>query len=143
MKTASIVVLFLSLFAPVVFADIVKPDDERAILAAEKQWAEATIKKDTATLEKILSDDLTWTHTNSKHDTKTDLINGIKVRKLQYATIENQNTKRQQYGDVVVATYDQRVKWPEGGSYNFVTLIWVKQGGNWKIVSRHATENPK
>src|SRR3954469_524795 len=127
MKATFAFVLLLGAFARLTYADAVKPADEKAIIAAATPWAEATIKKDIATLDKLLSDDLTWTHTTSKHDTKADLINGIKIRKLQYATIENQNAKRQQFGNVVIATYDQRVKWPEGGSNNFVTLIWVKQ----------------
>src|ERR1700757_2086729 len=101
MKPRSILVLSLIALAAPVFAGTAKPDDEKAVLAAEKQYADAMVKKEVAPLEKLLADDLEYTHSSVLIQTKANVIDGIKSGKTNYKAIEFKTTKVKQYGNVV------------------------------------------
>ena len=50
-----------------------------SVKAAEKAWAAATVAGDEATLKNLLSDDLTYTHSNGETDTKAVFIQNLKT----------------------------------------------------------------
>src|SRR5262245_34239952 len=105
MKLSSTLILFLLAAAPV-FAGSAKPDDEKAVLAAEKQYADAMVKKDPSVLEKLLGDDLSYTHSSLLQETKADVINGIKSGRTNYKAIEFKTTKVRQYGNTVITNHE-------------------------------------
>ena len=51
-----------------------------AIIALDRKRMEATVKQDFATLESIIADDLIYTHSTARIDTKESLIGNMKVR---------------------------------------------------------------
>jgi len=135
-----LVLIALSLPA---FAGSAKPDDEKAVLAAEKQYAEAMVKRDVATLEKILGDDLSYTHSNMLMETKADVIKGITSGRTNYKAIEFKTTKVRQYGNTVVTNHEMIFAQPERSNRVFVTMVWAKQSGGWQMVQRQATRYPE
>lgn len=58
------------------------------IEALERQRFEAQVKKDYAFLEKVLADDLLYTHSSGKTDTKTSYIQSIREGKSVYDKVE-------------------------------------------------------
>ena len=64
----------LFLFAFVISASAQNNKIEQAIIQLEKEWVEALVKADGAALERIYSDSLTYTHSNSNTDTKAEYI---------------------------------------------------------------------
>jgi ketosteroid isomerase-like protein len=54
----------------------------------ERQRFEAQVKKDFSFLEKVFADDLIYTHSGGKQDTKTSYINSIREGKSVYDKIE-------------------------------------------------------
>src|SRR3954466_10677895 len=100
MKLRSLLLL-IALCVPV-FAGSAKPDDEKAVLAAEQQYADAMVKRDAAVLEKLLGDDLSYTHSNAMMETKADVMKGITSGKTNYKAIEFKTSKVRQYGNTVI-----------------------------------------
>ena len=141
MKLRSIL-LVMALSLPA-FAGSAKPDDEKAVLAAEKQYAEAMVKRDVAVLEKLLGDDLSYTHSNVLMETKADVIKGITSGRTNYKAIEFKTTKVRQYGNTVVTNHEMIFAQPARTNRVFVTMVWAKQGGGWQMVQRQATRLPE
>jgi hypothetical protein len=64
MKLLSLTLL-IALTAPA-FAGLATPSDEKAVLAAEKQFNDGMVKSDPATVAKLLADDITYFHYNGE-----------------------------------------------------------------------------
>jgi hypothetical protein len=91
------------------FAGSANSDDQKAVLAAEKQLATAMIKADAATIEKLLADDLSYTHSNAKTETKADVVQTAKAGSTKYESISYDTTTVRQYGDTVVTTHNMTI----------------------------------
>jgi Domain of unknown function (DUF4440) len=124
------------------FAGSAKPDDQTAVLAAEKQLATAMIKADVAALDKLLADDLSYTHSAAKTETKADLLQTAKTGSTKYESITYDNTAVREYGNTVVTTHKMTIV--AGGNTNklYVSFVWVKMPAGWQLVSRQATKLP-
>ena len=64
---------------------------EEGVKAAEKQWAEAVVKKDYAVLNRVLADDLTYTHSDGRLDSKANFIDALKSGKQTYSAAEHES----------------------------------------------------
>ena len=76
----------------------------KQIIALDRQRMAAMTRKDTATLNALLSDDLVYTHAMGRIDTKQGLIADIKSRSVVFETMEPFDVKAQDFGNVVVLT---------------------------------------
>ena len=74
------------------------------ILALEDQRIEAMTNGDVETLEKILADDLIYTHTTASLDTKASFIDAVKTGKSSYKSVERKDVEVRQFGDTAVVT---------------------------------------
>jgi chaperonin GroEL (HSP60 family) len=70
----------------------------KAINALELQRFEAQVKKDYVALDKILSNDLIYTHSSGKVDSKESYIQSIKDGKSVYESIESEEMKTKVLG---------------------------------------------
>lgn len=93
---------------------------EKQIEALHVQLMEATLKHDPGFLEKYLADDYMAIRNDGKLTTKVQEIDNYKSHVTKYESIEI-NGK------------------PFSGDVRN-TRVWVKQGGNWKIVAFQATQ---
>src|SRR5262245_23414987 len=117
---------------------------ERDIHAMERQWNEARARADVATLDRILVDDWTVTHSDGTTDTKARYLGDLKsgARKFSGGVTESDVTIRG-YGDTAVAagssnstvTINGR---PQGGALHF-TRVYIRRNGAWKMIVSHAT----
>ncbi len=129
----------LSVFAAPKTADAVK--------AAEKVWAEATVKGDAAALGKVLADDLTYTHSTGDVDTKAMFIGNLTgVRK--YHKIDFESIETRLYGNTAVSICTAQIATSMGGgavapAHLKMLHVWVMQGGNWRLVAHQSLRLPK
>jgi hypothetical protein len=143
MKLRSTLALSLLALAAPLFAGSAKPDDEKAVLAAEKQYADAMLKHDVATLDKLLADDLEYTHSSVLIQSKADVIEGVKSGKTNYKAIEFKTTKVKQYGNTVITIHNMIFAQPERSNNVYVTMVWAKTPRGWQMVQRQATRYPE
>jgi ketosteroid isomerase-like protein len=111
------------------------------VLEAEKERFAAQVSKDYARLDKLISEDLYYIHSNGSVDTKSTFIGGIKDGSRSYEDITMEDTKvRVYHGRTAVinglCTY---LRTGENGQPNNLhlhyTSVYVKQGKQWQMVS--------
>ena len=105
------------------------------------------MKADTDTLDKLLADDCTIIRGDGSFSTKAQEIGNVKSGTLKTTRSDIQDWKIRIYGNTAVVTTLSAFKGttPSGTPYsgtNRSTRVWVKQKGNWKLVSFQATRVP-
>jgi uncharacterized protein (TIGR02246 family) len=122
---------------------------EQALIKLEREWAEALVKADTATLDRVMADDWSMTTWDGKTQTKAQSIAEIKSGASKFEAASVDNIKVRVFGDAAVVTLTQTEKSQERGKDSsgryLYTDVWVKRDGKWQAVATHGTkaEQPK
>src|ERR1700731_2018563 len=74
------------------------------IIDLDKKRMQAMSEKDVGTLETLLADDLIYTHSSARVDSKQSLIANMTSGATVYSSIEPSEVKAQDLGDTVVLT---------------------------------------
>ena len=82
----------------------------QTIIDLDKKRMQAMAKKDVATLEAVLADDLIYTHSSARLDTKRSLIDAMVSGATVYTGVEPSDVKAQDLGDTVVLTGIAQIK---------------------------------
>src|SRR4051794_20664572 len=78
------------------------PKAEKDVLATLDAWKQATMKKDGAALEKLLHDDLTYSHSNGHNESKADVIKAVTTGKATVEAIDFSDTTVRVYGNTAL-----------------------------------------
>jgi len=118
------------------------------ILALEKRRIEAMTNQDANALDEILADDLMYTHSGGRTETKAEFIsNSTKVGGTRYHGLTQEDVKVRQYGDTAILTGHGIVHVESSnGDRKFPIRfidIYVKQEGAWRMVSWQSTKLPE
>ncbi len=102
----------------------------------------ALIKKDSVSLTKLLSEDVTYGHTNGMIQTKQQLIRDVVSGAQDYKSIEPSDMKIRFYDNTAVVTMIGDVVLNYQNSpltmHMFITLVWVYKDNEWKLVARQS-----
>jgi ketosteroid isomerase-like protein len=122
-------------------------ETKASILALDKQWSDAIVKGDTATLEKLLADDLVYAHATGIVDTKKSYIAKIKERRQVYKSFEQHNPQVNIYKDSAVTFSHVRVTGTnQAGAFDDKIMLihfWVKQNNTWRLAGHQTTKIDK
>lgn len=114
------------------------------------QHEQALLRKDTATLERIWADDLTFINPGGEMLTKAQRLENVRSGATKFDSIESTDQKVRVYGDTAVVTGHYTIKGQYntakgqysgqevGGQYR-VTLVGVRRGGQWQVVAIQMT----
>ena len=117
-----------------------------AILALETARIKAMRDVDLDKLEEILSDDLVYTHSTARQETKSEFIGALSSGRTKYQSIEREDVKVQEYGETAVVT--GHAKFHVNANGNDVrfevkfTDVYVKRGEDWQMVAWQSTKVP-
>jgi hypothetical protein len=117
---------------------------ETRILSLETKRIEAMVKKDVATLDALLADDLTYTHSGGTTDTKASFITLIKERG-RYQGVDYSNTQVIPFagGTAVAVRGRAQIRLEGVAGYPVLFLdVWALRDGAWKMVAWQATRVP-
>jgi hypothetical protein len=143
MKRLQILTLSLLLPATLAIAAEPKADAKAAVLAAEKQWTDAVIHGDGATLEKLMASDIQYTHSSAETQTRAQFIKAATSGSTKYTAIDFSDVVVRQYGKTAIITHKATFKTVQTGeSHLFVGEVWAEEKGGWIMVSRQATKLP-
>jgi ketosteroid isomerase-like protein len=121
-------------------------DNGQKIIELDRKRMDAMSKKDIATLNALLSDDLVYTHSSARLDTKQSLIGAMEAGTTVYTAVEPSDVKAQDFGDAVVLTGAARISVTANGNpINFgvrFTDVYVNKGGQWQMVAWQSTRLP-
>ena len=111
------------------------------------QYTDALLKKDSATLDRIWADDLTFINPRGELVTKQQRMENIRTGATAFKSINVTDKRIRTYGhgeDMAVATCRVAVEGQyssqEGsGNYN-VTTVWHHKSGTWQMVAVQMTK---
>jgi ketosteroid isomerase-like protein len=122
-------------------------DNGQKIIDLDKRRMHAMAQKDIATLNALLSDDLVYTHSSARLDTKKSLIGAMTSGTTVYTAVEPADVKAQDLGDVVVLTGLARIRVTSNGNpINLnvrFTDVYANKGGQWQMVAWQSTRLPE
>jgi ketosteroid isomerase-like protein len=121
-------------------------ENGQTIIALDKKRMQAMAEKDFATLNAVLADDLSYTHSSARLDTKQSLIGNMQSGATVYTSVEPSEVKAQDLGDTVVLTGIAQIKVLSNGKPNAFgvrfTDIFTKRNGRWQMVAWQSTRLP-
>ncbi|GAB4022530.1 nuclear transport factor 2 family protein [Spirosoma koreense] len=113
--------------------------DEKAVLAVERQRFDAQVHKDYAVLDRVLANDLIYTHSNGNTDTKESYIQSIRDGKSQYDAIDIEEQKVRLYGNTAIINGICMIKAMNNGetinTHLKYTDVYVRKGNQWQMVT--------
>jgi hypothetical protein len=121
-------------------------DNGQQIIDLDRERMEAMGKKDIAKLNALLADDLIYTHSSARIDTKKSLIGAMESGATVYTSVVPSDVVAQDLGDAVVLTGVARISVTSNGNpINFgvrFTDVYANRGGQWQMVTWQSTRLP-
>lgn len=120
--------------------------NERGIIDLDRKRMRAMAAKDVETLENLLADDLVYTHSSARLDTKKSLIQAMVSGTTVYTSVEPSGVTAQDLGDTVVLTGIAHIKVVSNGTPNAFgvrfTDVYTRRDGRWQMVTWQSTRLP-
>jgi len=121
-------------------------DERQAVLDAQDRRWKATVDADVDTLGRMTTDDMTYTHSSARVDTKASFLDSLKSGRADYQSIVPEERGVRLYGDAaVVAGIAHVLVKAEGNDIDVrlrFTELYVKQDGQWRMALWHSTRVP-
>ena len=119
----------------------------QTIIDLDRKRMTAMAEKDIRTLNEVISDELVYTHSSARLDTKQSLIGAMESGSTVYTSVEPSDVKAQDFGDTVVLTGSCRISVMSGGRPNSFgvrfTDVYANRGGRWQMVTWQSTRLPE
>jgi type II secretory pathway pseudopilin PulG len=122
---------------------------EQQVLQAEKDRFAAMQKADDAALNKLLADELTYTHSNANMQTKPQFVADIKSGAIKYVSIvpSESDWKVRIFGNVAIVSGVAAVNVIDhGNNLKFkirYTNDHINRAGSWQMVNWQSTRFPQ
>lgn len=117
-----------------------------AIRALEEQRYAAMVAGDVATLEELLDDALTYTHSSGVVDTKASYIAGVRDKVWEYKNIARENERVVIRGGCGLVFCRLKIDLNVRGTPKKVDsnalAVWVEGGGRTRLVAVHSAGIP-
>jgi uncharacterized protein (TIGR02246 family) len=118
-------------------------DATREVNAVLDRYTPALINKDTAALEQIWADDLTFVNPRGEVLTRQQRLENIKTGSTAFKSVDLSDRRVRVYGDTAVATMQVALQaqysGQEGSGKHRVTIVLSRQKGTWRMVVVHMT----
>jgi hypothetical protein len=118
-------------------------DNAQMIIDLDRKRMQAMAAQDITALEGLLADDLVYTHSSARLDTKKSLIGNMQSGATVYNAVEPSEVKAQDLGSAVVLTGIARIRVTSGGNPNAFAVrftdVYANKGGKWQMVARQST----
>jgi ketosteroid isomerase-like protein len=121
---------------------------EEGIRRLNAEEVDAFLKNDRGALARLWSDDFVVTNPLNKFVTKQQVLGMVDSGFLVITSFDRQIEYLRAYGDVVIVAGREAVVWggrmPNAGKSENLrfTAVWMKQGGQWQQIARHANIVP-
>jgi ketosteroid isomerase-like protein len=113
------------------------------IIELDRQRMTAMAEKDIPTLNRLLADELIYTHSSARLDTKTSLIGAMESGATVYTSVVPSEVVAQDLGDAVVLTGVAAISVKSSGTANSFrvrfTDVYARKGGQWQMVTWQST----
>ena len=122
---------------------------EEEVRRLNEEEVQAFLHKDPTAMSRVWSDDLVVTNPLNKFVNKQQVLGMVQSGFLVITSSDRQIEYLRTYGDTVIVAGSETVVWggqmPNAGKTEHLrfTAIWMRQGGRWQEVARHANIVPQ
>jgi 3-hydroxyisobutyrate dehydrogenase-like beta-hydroxyacid dehydrogenase len=120
-----------------------EPEIEIELLALDSERFRAMVHQDFGALERLLDDELVWTHASAVSDVKRTFIERLKSGSTRYLEIARSEETVRLFDNVAivsgVANMHAMVNGAERSLTNRYNSVWLKKAGNWRMVNWQST----
>jgi ketosteroid isomerase-like protein len=106
----------------------------------------AITKNDLAALDRLLANELVYTHSSGVVETKAEYIGVLRTGAQKYDAVDYEDTKVMTYGNVGVVAAAVRMRGASKGQPfdNRLRMlhVWVERDGRWQLVAHQTTRLP-
>lgn len=117
---------------------------EKAVAAVTEQLRKAMVDPDPATLEKLVSDKLSYGHSGGHIDDKKEFVEKLVSGKSDFVTLEFAEQTISITGKTAIVRHKLNANTNDGGKpgevHLLVLLVWQKQGSHWILLARQAVK---
>jgi hypothetical protein len=114
----------------------------KEILALEDRRIEAMVAGDVQALEEILADDLIYTHTTARLDTKASFIDAVKTGKSNYKSVDRKDVEVRDLRDTAVVTCHAKFHVGDNKFEARFIDVYARRNGAWQMVAWQSTRVP-
>jgi ketosteroid isomerase-like protein len=111
---------------------------EKEVLAAMDAYKEAMIHNDIATLDKLLGDDLAFTHSHGEFQNKAAVLKSSQPPQ-HIMRMEFSNTSVKVYGNTALVKGRVDLWHPDSVVHMDILHVWISRPAGWQLVARQAT----
>ena len=126
-------------------------DSKREVTASETALFRALLEADTKRLAMLIDSSFVWTHGDGRQATRQQLLTALTEGRLKYSKIENAKVTYSISGETAIVRGEstrQRTAIPDKPGpgdaapiTSFFTLMLISQGGPWRAVAMHTSQN--
>jgi len=119
--------------------------DEDAVLKNVEAFRAAQAAGNAEALVALLAEELSYSHSNAKIDTKASLLDGVAKANYKWTSLEYKDPTVRIIGPAAIVRFnfvgEQEFTDGKKTPQNLAILMnWQKQGSDWKLLSRAATK---
>jgi ketosteroid isomerase-like protein len=135
-------------FAGFLFPHILSAEDpSREVQQTEDLRINSLLRNDIPSLDRILSDDLTYAHSTGKVEHKREFLSLLASGRLRYKEFQCSDVQIRVYGNAAVVTGKADIHVEFEGKANHVllryTAVYARTGGSWQMVAWQSTKIPE
>ncbi len=119
-------------------------DDEPELIKLEEELGEAVVKRDRATMDRMVADDATIGIAEGFFVTEQQVLDYVQSGAFKLNSMTWEDLKVRTYGDMAVVT--GALRWTDADGQrgrDVLTDIWHKRDGGWQIVATHESKGKK
>jgi hypothetical protein len=116
----------------------------QAIIELDAKRMAASVAQDYDTLNQLIADELIYTHSSARMDTKASLIGNMRSGSTAYTAMTPSEVVAQDMGDAVVLTGVCAISVMSGGKPNSFRVrfidVYAKRAAGWQMVTWQSTK---
>jgi len=121
-------------------------DAKRRLLEADDERCRALLAHDLDALDRILTDDVVYTHSSASVDTKEAFLRSMREGRLRYLAAQRKSADIRLYGQVAVmhghVIMQVEVHGNKKDLNNLFQSVWIEREGRWQMASWASTVIP-
>ena len=116
---------------------------EQELIRLDKEWNDAEVRCDLATLDRILADEFISTWLDGTLETKAKVLDDFKSGDVNFESMTCNDYPVRVYGDTVVMNHctvlKGRYKSEDFGMTYRTPHVWLERDGRWQVVASQIT----
>jgi 3-hydroxyisobutyrate dehydrogenase len=116
------------------------------LLALDSERFRAMVRQEFGTLERLLDDELVWTHASAVSEGKRSFLERLKAGSTRYMEITRSEEKVRLFDNVAIVSGVANIHAMVNGAERFLTNrynnVWLNRAGYWRMVNWQSTAMP-